>query len=57
VRAYDPPVAVRLQVCRRLETATGARRAGSTRPTSTGIGVTWLYGFKLELKVVAKLPE
>lgn len=26
-------------------------------PTLTGVGVTWLYGFKFELKVVAKLPE
>jgi enamine deaminase RidA (YjgF/YER057c/UK114 family) len=26
-------------------------------PTLTGIGVTWLYGFKFEIKVIAKLPE
>jgi enamine deaminase RidA (YjgF/YER057c/UK114 family) len=26
-------------------------------PTLTGVGVTWLYGFKFEIKVVAKLPE
>jgi enamine deaminase RidA (YjgF/YER057c/UK114 family) len=25
-------------------------------PTLTGIGVTWLYGFQFEIKVVAKLP-
>ena len=25
-------------------------------PTVTGIGVTWLYGFLFEIKVVAKLP-
>jgi enamine deaminase RidA (YjgF/YER057c/UK114 family) len=25
-------------------------------PTLTGIGVTWLYGFHFELKVIAKLP-
>lgn len=25
-------------------------------PTLTGIGVTWLYGFHFEIKVVAKLP-
>ncbi len=25
-------------------------------PTLTGIGVTWLYGFNFELKVIAKLP-
>jgi hypothetical protein len=23
----------------------------------TGIGVTWLYGFQFEIKVIAKLPE
>ena len=26
-------------------------------PTLTAIGVTWLYGFRFELKVVAKLAE
>lgn len=26
-------------------------------PTSTGVGVTWLYGFQFEVKVIAKLPE
>lgn len=26
-------------------------------PTLTGIGVSWLYGFQFEIKVVAKLPE
>jgi enamine deaminase RidA (YjgF/YER057c/UK114 family) len=26
-------------------------------PTLTGIGVTWLYGFKFEIKVIAKLSE
>jgi enamine deaminase RidA (YjgF/YER057c/UK114 family) len=26
-------------------------------PTLTGIGVTWLSGFAIELKVIAKLPE
>ena len=26
-------------------------------PTLTGVGVTWLYGFQLEIKVIAKLPE
>jgi len=25
--------------------------------TLTGIGVTWLYGFQFEIKVIAKLPE
>ncbi|MDP3833680.1 MAG: RidA family protein [Hydrogenophaga sp.] len=26
-------------------------------PTLTGIGVTWLYGFQFEIKVIAKVPE
>ncbi len=26
-------------------------------PTLTEIGVTWLYGFQFEIKVIAKLPE
>ena len=26
-------------------------------PPLTGIGVTWLYGFQFEIKVIAKLPE
>jgi enamine deaminase RidA (YjgF/YER057c/UK114 family) len=26
-------------------------------PTLTGVGVTWLYGFKFEIKVIAKLPD
>lgn len=26
-------------------------------PTLTGVGVTWLYGFRFEIKVIAKLPE
>jgi len=26
-------------------------------PTLTGIGVTWLYGFQFEIKVIAKLPK
>lgn len=26
-------------------------------PTLTGIGVTWLYGFDVEIKVIAKLPD
>ena len=25
-------------------------------PTLTGIGVSWLYGFQFEIKVIAKLP-
>lgn len=26
-------------------------------PTLTGIGVTWLYGFQFEIKVIARVPE
>jgi len=26
-------------------------------PALTGVGVTWLYGFQFEIKVVARLPE
>ena len=26
-------------------------------PALTGVGVTWLYGFQFEIKVIAKLPE
>ena len=26
-------------------------------PTITAVGVTWLYGFDFEIKVIAKLPE
>ena len=26
-------------------------------PTLTGVGVTWLYGFDFEIKVIARLPE
>lgn len=26
-------------------------------PTATVVGVTWLYGFQFEIKVVARLPE
>lgn len=25
-------------------------------PTLTGVGVTWLYGFQFEIKVIAQLP-
>lgn len=25
-------------------------------PTLTGVGVTWLYGFQFEIKVIARLP-
>ncbi|MEP9321075.1 RidA family protein [Pseudomonas sp. LABIM340] len=26
-------------------------------PTATAVGVTWLYGFDFEIKVIARLPE
>jgi len=26
-------------------------------PTVTAVGVTWLYGFQFEVKVIARLPE
>lgn len=26
-------------------------------PTVTAVGVTWLYGFQFEIKVVAQLPK
>lgn len=26
-------------------------------PALTGVGVTWLYGFQFEIKVVARLPD
>ncbi|MBX8511791.1 RidA family protein [Pseudomonas cichorii] len=26
-------------------------------PTLTAVGVTWLYGFEFEIKVIAKVPE
>lgn len=29
----------------------------SPYPTATAVGVTWLYGFDFEIKVIAKLPE
>jgi enamine deaminase RidA (YjgF/YER057c/UK114 family) len=31
--------------------------SNAPHPTLTGIGVTWLYGFDFEIKVIAKLPE
>jgi enamine deaminase RidA (YjgF/YER057c/UK114 family) len=26
-------------------------------PTVTAVGVTWLYGFQFEIKVIARLPD
>lgn len=31
--------------------------SNAPHPALTGVGVTWLYGFKFEIKVIAKLPE
>jgi len=30
---------------------------GPPHPAATAVGVTWLYGFQCEIKVVARLPE
>lgn len=30
---------------------------GAPHPTVTAVGVTWLYGFDFEIKVIAKLPD
>lgn len=35
----------------------GERWGEAPYPTLTGIGVTWLYGFEFEIKVIAKLPQ
>ena len=29
---------------------------GAPHPTVTAVGVTWLYGFQFEIKVIAKVP-
>lgn len=45
---------------RRFETiwkVVGEYWGEAPHPTLTGIGVTWLYGFQFEIKVIAKLPE
>ncbi|CCP18981.1 hypothetical protein predicted by Glimmer/Critica [Stenotrophomonas maltophilia RA8] len=35
----------------------GGRKACRPRSTPTkAVGVTWLYGFQFEIKVIAKLP-
>jgi len=31
--------------------------SGPPHPTVTAVGVTWLYGFQFEIKVVARLPD
>lgn len=31
--------------------------SSAPHPTLTGVGVTWLYGFQFEIKVIAKLPQ
>lgn len=30
---------------------------GAPHPTVTAIGVTWLYGFQFEIKVIVKIPD
>lgn len=35
----------------------GERWGEAPHPTLTGVGVTWLYGYQFEIKVIAKLPE
>jgi enamine deaminase RidA (YjgF/YER057c/UK114 family) len=30
---------------------------GAPHPTVTAVGVTWLYGFQFEIKVIAKVPS
>lgn len=30
---------------------------GAPHPTVTAVGVTWLYGFQFEIKVIAKIPD
>ena len=30
---------------------------GAPHPTLTAVGVTWLYGYRFEIKVIARLPE
>ncbi|WP_296945234.1 RidA family protein [uncultured Massilia sp.] len=34
-----------------------AHWGAAPHPALTGIGVTWLYGFQFEIKVIAKLPD
>lgn len=41
----------------RIWPVVGEYWGGAPHPTLTGIGVTWLYGFQFEIKVIAKLPE
>ena len=44
---------------RQFEEIWGAAQAywgAAPYPTLTGIGVTWLYGFQFEIKVIARMP-
>ncbi|MEE7547789.1 RidA family protein [Xanthomonas sp. Kuri4-1] len=41
----------------RVWTVLSAHWGEAPHPTLTGIGVTWLYGFQFEIKVIAKLPQ
>lgn len=45
---------------KQFETAWEAARehwGAAPYPTVTAVGVTWLYGFDFEIKVIAKLPD
>jgi enamine deaminase RidA (YjgF/YER057c/UK114 family) len=44
------------QTFEKVWTIVGEYWGAAPHPTLTGIGVTWLYGFDFEIKVVAKLP-
>ncbi|WP_372659784.1 RidA family protein [Hydrogenophaga sp.] len=41
----------------RIWNVVGENWGDAPYPTLTGIGVTWLYGFDFEIKVIAKIPE
>ncbi|CEG51110.1 RidA family protein [Stutzerimonas kunmingensis] len=47
------PQAIFERVCSVVPEYWGA----APHPTLTAVGVTWLYGFQFEIKVIAKLPE
>lgn len=48
------PAGVREFEC---DSAGGGHWGEAPHPTLTGIGVTWLYGFDFEIKVIARQPE
>jgi enamine deaminase RidA (YjgF/YER057c/UK114 family) len=41
----------------RIWQVVGEYWGAAPHPTLTGVGVTWLYGFDFEIKVIAKLPD